>query len=196
MARRGEAGANACRWNGRLCLIGAEDCTGSTSSAAQILDRALEPNGRDSGWCACQRWYSLRRSNVFECWRYAGSTTALSLASLGSWTRRSHASRVTKANSRFLEVMCSLAKLSKRVTASLNVPALRTCSQVRVVRLAKVVVSDCAGIGAGNSRSGRRTAEGRDRSVDRLDQNALAVKLQVVSYGIGCVFMSYVPRHN
>ena len=49
IARRGEAGANACRWKGRLCLIGAEACTGSTSSAAQILDRALDPNGRDSG---------------------------------------------------------------------------------------------------------------------------------------------------
>lgn len=48
-ARRGLAGARACRWKGRLCLIGAEDCTGSTSSAAQMLESALEPKGRDSG---------------------------------------------------------------------------------------------------------------------------------------------------
>jgi hypothetical protein len=69
IARLGEAGARACRWNGRLCFIGAEDWTGSTSRAAQMLAKELGPNGKDSGWCCCQRWYSVRRSKVRECWR-------------------------------------------------------------------------------------------------------------------------------
>ena len=49
IARLGEAGARAWRWKGRLCLIGADDWTGSTSRAAHILAKALDPNGRDSG---------------------------------------------------------------------------------------------------------------------------------------------------
>ena len=36
MTRRGEAGASACRWMGRLCSIGAEDWTGSTSRCADV----------------------------------------------------------------------------------------------------------------------------------------------------------------
>jgi len=136
IARLGEAGASACKWNGRLCFMGAEDWTGSTSSAAHMLARELGPNGKDSGWCCCQRWYSVRRSYVRECWRYGGSTTALSRASRGSWTRKSHESRVTKENSRFFGSRCSWAKLSKRLMASRKDPAVRTCSQVKVVRLA------------------------------------------------------------
>jgi hypothetical protein len=42
----------------------------------------------------------------------------------------------TKANSSFLESRCSCVKASKRLTASRKVPAERTCSQVRVVKLA------------------------------------------------------------
>lgn len=137
MARRGEAGARAWRWKGKLCLIGALDWTGSTSKAAQILDSIEGPKGSDSGWCCCHRWYSVRRSKVRECWRYGGRTTALSRASRGNWTRRSQASRVTKTKSRFWEVKCSFANVSNRLMASRKVPALRTCSQVRVVKLAK-----------------------------------------------------------
>jgi hypothetical protein len=136
MARRGDAGARACRWKGRLCLIGALDCTGSTSKAAQIFDSIEGPKGSDSGWCCCHLWYSVRRSKVRECWRYGGRTTALSRASRGSWTLRSQASRVTKTKSRFLDVRCSVANVSNREMASLKVPAFRTCSHVRVVKLA------------------------------------------------------------
>jgi hypothetical protein len=135
-------------------LMGAEDCTGSTSNAAQMLDKALEPKGSDSGWWACQRWYSVRRSKVRECCRYGGSTTALSRASRGNCTRRSHESNVTKANSRFLGNRCSWANVSKRLIASRNVPALRTWSQVRVVRLA-------AGRGQVEGQKGER-GEGGD----------------------------------
>lgn len=55
IARRGDAGARAWRWNGRLCLMGALDWTASTSSAAQILASEEGPKGRDSGWCCCHR---------------------------------------------------------------------------------------------------------------------------------------------
>jgi hypothetical protein len=147
IARRGEAGARACRWKGRLCLMGADDCTGSTSSAAQMLVSALEPKGRLSGWCACHLWYSVRRSKVRECCRYGGSTTALSRASRGNWTRRSHESRVTNANSWFLGRMCSCAKLVNRSMASLKEPALRTWSQVRVVKLAAEFDASAGGSG-------------------------------------------------
>lgn len=136
MALRGEAGASAWRWNGRLCLMGALDCTASTSRAAQILASDDGPKARHSGWCCCHLWYSVRRSNVRECWRYGGSTTALSRASRGSWTLRSQASKVTKTKSRFCALRCSEAKVSKRLIASLNVPAFLTCSHVKVVRLA------------------------------------------------------------
>lgn len=134
IARRGDAGASAWRWNGRLCLIGADDWTGSTSSAAHIFARELDPNVRDSGCSCCHLWYSVRKSKVRECCRYGGRTTALSRASRGNWTRKSHESSVTKQNSLFLR--CSWTKLSNRVIASRNVPALHTCSQVKVVRLA------------------------------------------------------------
>ena len=48
-ARREEGGARAWRWDGEVCLMGAEDWTGSTSRAAQMFESELGPNGRDSG---------------------------------------------------------------------------------------------------------------------------------------------------
>lgn len=157
---------------------------GSTSRAAQMLERELGPNGSDSGWWVCQRWYSVRRSKVRECCRYAGSTTALSRASRGSCTRRSHESNVTKANSRCLLVRCSWANASNREIASRKVPAVRTCSHVRVVKLAiqigqpmfaytiNTFFLNCSG-----TEQGKRTAEGGDGRVDRLDEDTFTVQL-------------------
>ena len=48
---------------------------------------------------------------------------------------------MTKEKSRFCPVKCSVANTSKRLMASLKVPAFRTCSQVRVVKLAEEMVS-------------------------------------------------------
>lgn len=45
---------------------------------------------------------------------------------------------MTKEKSRLCETKCSEAKASKRLMASRKVPAFRTCSQVRVVKLAIV----------------------------------------------------------
>lgn len=95
------------------------------------------PKGKDSGWWDCHLVYSVRRSKVLECCRYGGRTTALSLASRGSCTLRSQASKVTKVKSKFCEIKNSCAKESKRLMASRKEPAVRTCSQVRVVRLAE-----------------------------------------------------------
>src|SRR6266480_2500217 len=137
---------------------------------------ALEPNGSDSGWYDCQCWYSVRRSKVRECCRYGGRTTALSRASRGSWTRRSQASRVTKANSRFFGRMCSLANWSNLLTASRKVPAFRTCSQVSVVRLAVdwVRIDVCSVRGV---NGGILTAKWSDRGVDGFDEDTLSMEL-------------------
>ena len=175
IARRGEAGARACKWKGRLCLIGADDCTGSTSRAAQMFASELGPKGRASGWCCCHLEYSVRKSKARECCRYDGSTTALSRASRGSCTRRSHASSVTNENSRFFEMSCSWAKWSNRATASRKDPAFRTCSQVRVVRLAGVAISAWVEL---RQLSETLTTEWSDRSVDWFDEDTLPVKLQ------------------
>lgn len=52
---------------------------------------------------------------------------------------------MTKEKSRLWDTKCSLANASKRFMASRKVPALRTCSQVRVVRLAvELYVSQCS----------------------------------------------------
>lgn len=176
-ARRGDWGASAWRWKGRLCLIGADACTGSTSRAAHMFARELGPNGRDSGCLCCHLEYSWRRSKVRLCCKYGGRTTDLSRASRGSWTRRSHALRVTKANSRFLEISRSWTKLSNRVMASLKEPAFRTCSQVKVVKLAVGVCQqqlDCAQLFCARVSL---TAQGCDWGVDRLHQNVVVVEL-------------------
>ena len=176
IALRGEAGARACKWKGRLCLIGALDCTGSTSRAAQMLASEEGPNGSDSGWCCCHLWYSVRRSKVRECCRYGGSTTFLSRPSRGSWTRRSQASSVTNTNSRFCEVRCSEANRSKWRMASWKVPAFRTCSHVRVVKLAISREVDQQ-LGATDRTTVRRklTAERSDWRILRLYQDAVTV---------------------
>ena len=86
---------------------------------------------------------------------------------------------MTNANSRFLEIRCSWAKFLKRSIASWKEPAVRTWSQVRVVKLA-VKVNMSAGLGV-HVVSKRLTAQRRDGRVDWLDEDALAVELQVSS---------------
>src|SRR5690606_12013778 len=108
-----------------------------------------------------------------------------------------HASSVTKSKSRFCEVRCSDAKASKRLMASLNVPAFRTCSQVRVVKLAgtdwsagsaRYVAqqSEAAAVERGTSpgEKGVRklTAKGSNWGAAGLDKHALAVKLYEQSW--------------
>ncbi len=70
---------------------------------------------------------------------------------------------------------CSLANVSKRLIASRNVPALRTCSQVSVVKLAIDGLRDILELGSCK----RLTAERCDRCVDRLDKDTFAVELLV-----------------
>ena len=52
---------------------------------------------------------------------------------------------MTKANSELWGIKFSCAKLSKRLMASRNVPAVRTCSHVSVVKLAKRIIRHTGG---------------------------------------------------
>lgn len=118
----------------------------------------------------------MRKSNVRECWRYGGSTTALSRASRGSCTRRSQESRVTKENSRLFGRRYSWAKLSNRFIASRKDPAVRTCSQVKVVRLA-ILIGSVIRFDV-HADWGNFTAKWRYWSIDRLNEDTLPTKLK------------------
>lgn len=166
-----------------------------------MFDNIDGPNGRDSGWCCCQRWYSVRRSKVRECCKYGGRTTALSLASRGSWTRRSHESRVTNEKSMFWR--CSEAKASNLLIASRKVPALRTCSQVRVVKLARERSSLSACRTArkhSQARAGRErlTAKRGDGCIDGLYQNTLTGDLfqNVSLIQTSSLPKRFIPHHR
>jgi len=70
--------------------------------------------------------------------------------------------------------MCSCANVSKRLMASRNEPALRTWSQVSVVKLAAGIRQPMRSRSVGE---GQLTAQRSDGGIDRFHKYALTVKL-------------------
>lgn len=86
---------------------------------------------------------------------------------------------MTKANSKLLDTKCSWANASKRLIASRNVTAVRTFSQVRVVRLAEIYHQYAA-------RSGGMAHS--NRAIDSLHSGVIGVLTGFTSMLSRCIY--------